>query len=404
MRVVVLGAGIAGLSAAWALSEAGHAVTVIDRAGAAAGASAANGGQLSYSYVQPLADPSLWLQLPALLLRGDSPLRLRPRLDPPQWRWALAFLRACNATRSVATTRELLALAARSRAAFDRVRLAEGIGCDFSASGKLVLYRSVDSFAAARRQLDLQRALGGSEQHALAPHEVRAIEPALAHAGGAIAGAIYTPSECAADCARFCEELAARLQARGVHFVLGRAVERLMLSQDRVTAARLQGGEAIEGDAFVVALGCESSRLVAGLGARLPLYPLKGYSITLDVTDTTAAPRASITDAARKIVVARLGERLRVAGMAELVGHDASIPPGRIRQLQEGLHQLFPGACATQPARPWAGLRPATPTGVPLVGRHPRAPRNLLLHTGHGALGFTLAFGTAELLAAQLAG
>ncbi|RYF42851.1 MAG: FAD-dependent oxidoreductase [Comamonadaceae bacterium] len=402
MHVCVLGAGIAGLSTAYLLQQAGHAVTVVDASGPAAGASGGNGGQLSYSYVQPLADAGIWAQLPRLLLSPDSPLKIRPQLDPRQWAWGLRFLRACNAGQSASTTRALLALAAHSRDAFDAMREREQLDCDFSATGKLVLFRSEAGFVAARRQLALQQELGGARQLAVTAAEALAIEPALAGAGETLAGAIYTPSECAADCQQACTGLAALLQQRGAQLRFGTAATGFLRHGRRIAAVHTSAGE-FAADAFVLALGTASAALARPLGLRLPLYPLKGYSITLELEDDAGAPRVSITDSARKLVFARIGRRLRVAGMAELVGHDASIPPARIETLESATRALFP-QCRTSPgSAPWTGMRPATPTGLPIVGRHPRGPENLLLNTGHGALGFTLAFGTAQQVVAALA-
>lgn len=402
MRVCVLGAGIAGLATAYLLQREGHEVTVVDRAAAAEGASGGNGGQLSYSYVQPLAGPGIWTQLPKLLLSPSSPLKLRPRADPHQWLWGIRFLLACNGARAEATTRELLALAARSRAQFEAMLERERLDCDFSATGKLVLYRGEAAFADARRQLDLQRGLGGAPQAAVTREEALAIEPALAHAQVPIAGAIHTPSECAADCRKVCEALAHRLAQQGTRLAFGTTVLGFARQGPRIAALRTDGGD-MQADAFVLAAGAASAVLARQLGLHLPVYPLKGYSATFALPGEALAPRVSITDSASKVVFARLGQRLRVAGMAELVGDDGSIPASRIATLRRALHDLFPACDAGEPQSPWTGMRPATPTGLPIVGRPARGPANLVLNTGHGALGFTLAFGTALQVRDELA-
>ncbi|MBT2302965.1 D-amino acid dehydrogenase [Variovorax paradoxus] len=394
MRVCVLGAGIVGLATAWQLNRQGLEVSVIDRAAPGAGASGGNGAQLSYSYVQPLADPSIWKQLPKLLLSPSSPLKLRPQLDPLQWRWGLAFLAACNARTSRDTTMRLLALAAQSRSAFEDMLADVAPDCDFSATGKLVLYANAAALEGARRQLELQRAMG-SEQRLVTPEECVAIEPALAGYRAQMAGAIHTPSECAADCLKVCIELERALLERGVRFMLDCEVRGFDVRNGRVAAVQTGAGE-VEADAFVMALGAASHRLGRQLGAYLPVYPLKGYSITVDVDPAPgAAPQVSVTDSARKVVFARIGSRLRVAGMAELVGHDASIPATRIETLAEATRAVFPQASRLETLHPWTGMRPATPTGVPIIGRLASAPSNMLFNTGHGALGFTLAFGSA---------
>jgi len=401
MRVCVLGAGIVGLATAWQLNRDGHEVSVIDRAAPGAGASGGNGAQLSYSYVQPLADPSIWKQLPKLLLSPSSPLKLRPQLDLLQWRWGMAFLAACNPETSRDTTARLLAMAAQSRAAFEEMRADISPDCDFSATGKLVLYASASSLEGARRQLELQRALG-SEQRLVTPDECVALEPALASYRGQMAGAIHTPSECAADCLKVCTALVNALRARDVLFMLDTEIHGFDVRDDRVAAVQTAAGD-VEADAFVMALGSASHRLGRQLGAYLPVYPLKGYSITVDVDPTPgAAPQVNVTDSARKVVFARIGSRLRVAGMAELVGHDASILATRIETLAEATRAVFPGASRLDELHPWTGMRPATPTGVPIVGRLGAAPPNMLFNTGHGALGFTLAFGSAQRVAREL--
>lgn len=395
MHVCVLGAGIVGLATAYSLHRAGHEVTVVDRATPGSGASGGNGAQLSYSYVQPLADPGIWRQLPKLLLSPSSPLKLRPRLDVYQWLWGARFLMACNSKTSRDTTGQLLSLAALSRQSFDAMMAEEKLDCDFSATGKLVLYSDEAAFAGARRQMLLQRELGSTQEAVNADRCVE-IEPALKSRHSQIAGAIYTPGECAADCQKTCDGLMAVLRRQGVRFLLGTQVDQLVLRGKSIAAVATPQGH-IEADRFVMALGAESARMAGTVGVHLPVYPLKGYSITVDVApEADAAPTVSVTDSARKVVFARIGSRLRVAGMAELSGYDSAVDPAQIASLKASAQAVFPASSAFDSLSPWAGMRPATPTGLPVIGAHARGPDNLLFNTGHGALGFTLAFGSAQ--------
>ena len=394
MHICVLGAGITGLATAWQLSQQGHAVSVIDRDLPGHGASGGNGAQLSYSYVAPLADASIWKQLPTLLLSPSSPLKLRPRLDPLQWYWGLSFLAACNSRTAQRTAVRLLALAAASRSAFESMREDVQPDCDYSGTGKLVLYADREGMEGARRQVKLQKALG-SVQQIVGPDECATIEPALHGYHRQIAGAIYTPSECAADCFKVCNELVRVLTQRGVRFLTGTEVLGFDLRKGNVAAVLTTSGP-VHADAYVLALGSVSHSFGRQLGVYLPVYPLKGYSITLDAeTAAGAAPLVSVTDTARKVVFARIGSRLRVAGMAEIVGHDTHIPASRIASLVQATRSVFPHCSRFDTLSPWTGMRPATPTGVPILGRLARAPSNMLFNTGHGALGFTLAFGSA---------
>ncbi|WP_454731113.1 MULTISPECIES: D-amino acid dehydrogenase [Cupriavidus] len=410
MKVVIVGAGVIGMSTAWRLAADGHEVAVLERrAGPGEETSFANGGQLSYSYVAPLAGPGVLGKVPGWLLRADSPMRFRPSPDPAQWRWLAAFARACNAAASEATTRKLLRLAFHSR---DLMRAFVDGGPDdfgFARRGKLIVHRDAASFAAACRLLDYQASLG-CEQQALDRDATVALEPALAGIRGEIAGAIHTPSEEVADCHRFCLSLARLLHDRpGVSLRFGtdvRGIEREGGREGgRVIGVRTAAGVE-RADAVVVAGGMGSVGLLRPLGLRVPLWPLKGYSITVPIRDGAGAPHISITDFARKIVYARIGNTLRVAGMADLVRGDTAIDRRRIATLAGETRALFAGVApdARSPAQlqPWAGLRPATPSGLPLVG--PSRVRGLWLNLGHGALGFTLALGSASLLADRLAG
>jgi len=401
MHVVVLGAGVVGLTTAWCLLRDGHRVTLVERNdGVALETSYANGGQLSYSHVAPLASPGLLRKLPPWLLRADSPLRLQPELDLQQWRFCLAFLLACNQRQADLTTRRLLTLAFYSRT-LTRELVAEGLfDFAYAPSGKLVVHADGEAFAAACRLLDYQASLG-CEQQALDAEGCIALEPALAAMRGRLVGGIHTLSEDAGDCYRFCVGLERALRASGVQFVLGATVERLVTDNGLVVAAQTRQGP-ISADRYVLAMGNRSVALARDCGIRLPMYPLKGYSITLPITSATGAPRVSVTDYAQKVVYARLGDSLRVAGMAEIAGHQAIPDPARIALLIAQARDRFPYAGDYSRATSWCGLRPATPKGPPVLGA--TAYDNLLLNVGHGGLGFTLAMGSARVVADMIAG
>jgi D-amino-acid dehydrogenase len=411
VRVAVLGAGVVGLATAYYLRRDGHDVTVVDRNdGVALETSYANGAQLSYSYVAPLAGPGVLPKIPPWLLRRDSPLRFYPALDARQWRWLWAFVRACNRRQSELTTRRLLALSFYSRDLMRTLLAEEAIEFGHAANGKLVVHSDEASFDAARRLVDYQRSLG-CEQSALTREECLALEPSLGASGSALGarlvGGIFTPSEEVGDCYRFCVGLEHRLQAMDVELRLGTQVEALPLSQGRVVRAECDTGP-VHADAFVVAAGTLSPMLVGSHAAELPIYPLKGYSLTLPVTGS--APSVSVTDFQRKVVYAPLatpgGPALRVAGMADIAGYAMRPDPGRVAQLVKEARAAFPSATRydTPVARlqPWTGLRPATPEGAPRLG--PTRVANLFVNAGHGALGWTLALGSGRVVADLIAG
>jgi len=411
MRVVVLGAGVVGLATAYYLVQDGHEVTVVDRNdGVALETSYANGAQLSYSYVAPLAGPGVLPKIPPWLLRRDSPLRFYPRLDPHQWRWLMQFVLACTARQSDQTTRRLLALSFYSRRLMNALQAREAIEFGHARNGKLVVHSDPASFAAAKRLVEYQRSLG-CEQSALSRDECVAVEPALAGGpgtlGARVAGGIHTPSEEVGDCYRFCVGLEHRLVALGVALRLGVTVSRLVANGRRVTHAETSGGD-LAADAFVVALGAQTPWLTRPLGVELPVYPLKGYSLTLPITG--AAPKVSVTDFKRKVVYAPLdgpaGPHLRVAGMADVAGHSRRPDPVRVGQLVAEARAAFPGATdyavPVASLQPWTGLRPATPKGSPLLGRTP--VDGLFVNCGQGALGWTLALASGRVVADDLAG
>ncbi|MCS6892157.1 MAG: D-amino acid dehydrogenase [Rhodovarius sp.] len=401
MRVCVLGAGVVGLASAYLLAREGHAVTVLDaEAGPGRMTSYANGAQLSYAYVAPFAAPGLLRKLPGWLADRDGPLRLRPELSWHQLRWLWRFWRACNAAQVERTTAALLALGALSRELTREVTAREALDYAFARAGKLVVYRDAAALREAAAQVALQRRLG-VEQEVLDRAGCLAVEPALAGMAERIAGGVWTPGEDAGDCHLFCEGLVAVLQRSNfrVSFRFGTRVTQLLSAGGRVIGAATPHGVE-EAEAFVLALGNGARALAAPLGLDLPIAPLKGYSLTVPVTGP--APQVSVTDAAAKVVYARLRDRLRIAGMADLVGADHRFDNRRLDSLLRLARRAFPEASDWRELKPWVGLRPATPTGLPLIGRAPGWP-NLYLNVGQGALGFTLAMGSAALLADAMA-
>lgn len=401
MKVCVVGAGIVGCATAYQLGRQGMEVMLVDSdKGPGRGTSFANGAQLSYSYVEPLASPATLRGLPSMLLSPDSPLRFRLRPDPRQWRWCLQFLSACSARQSRQGTRELLMLAELSRATLAQWMAREAWEFAFQQNGKLVLCPDAGTLSRQAAQVRFQSELG-CRQAVLTPQDCVDKEPALSGYLGRFSGGVWTADECVGDPHALSEQMTQSLLRMGgqVHFET--AVTGFSVRGGRIVAAQTPGGE-LAADVFVIANGAAAPRLAALVDVSLPIYPIKGYSITLPIQSPQKAPVVSVTDLGRKTVFAPLGGRLRVAAMAEVVGHDLSIPPSRIQTMVRAVEALFPGACGFGQTQPWAGLRPATPTAVPITRQ--MGPANLYVNAGHGALGFTLAAGSAVVLAAQLTG
>ncbi|WP_284618128.1 FAD-dependent oxidoreductase [Aquabacterium humicola] len=404
-HVCIVGAGIVGAATAYALARDGWQVSLVDAQPAPGlGESRANGAQLSYSYVEPLATPDALRALPGWLLSDDSPLRWRPRPEAAHLRWLAAFVAACRWREVHRTTAALLALSGLSRTTLHRW-LAEQPGmaarCLHAQPGKLVLYRDAASRAAVERQIGFQRRLG-CVQRIVDADECRALEPALGASAGAgggdIAFGVWTADEEVIDTSLLAQAL---VEASGAARHFGAPAFAFEQRGGRIAALRLEG-RTLEADAFVLAAGPACASLLQPLGWTPPIEPIRGYSVTLPVVNDAAAPRASVTDSARKLVYARLGPQLRIAGFAELCGADRRIDPRRIAALCDAVRATFPGACRFDDPQPWAGLRPATPGGRPLVGAT-RWP-GLWLNAGHGALGLTLACGSAALIADEMSG
>ena len=401
MKIVVLGAGVIGVTSAWYLAQRGHEVTVVERReGPAMEASFANGGQISAGHAEPWAKPSVIPQILRWLGREDAPLLFRPRADWAQWEWGLRFLLECVPGRFERSCRTLAGLARYSRACLRELRERTGIRYDQLARGILHFCTETQDFHALARHAEAMRSLG-IEREVKSAAECLAIEPALGQSRAAVVGGVFTPEDESGDAHTFTVELARLCAAKGVRFASGLTIDAIEHEGARATGVRVRNADRIAADAFVVALGSYSPLLLSRLGIRVPVYPLKGYSITVPLPpDSTEAPAVSLTDEARKIVISRLGNRLRAAGTAELGGYDTTIRHERCEGIARRVRELFPGLA--QPTEQWAGLRPATPDNVPLIGRTRLA--NLFLNTGHGTLGWTLACGSGAALADLVSG
>jgi D-amino-acid dehydrogenase len=403
MHVIVVGAGIVGCAMAYQLLREGHTVELVD-AQAQAGriSSFANGAQLSYSYVQPLATPATLLALPQLLFEKNSALRFELRLDWRQWLWGMRFLWACRSVQAHAGTRALLELAALSRQTLELWLREEEWQIGFAQNGKLVLCADKRSMELQAKQVRLQAAMG-SEQALLSARACMEHEPALAASGQYFernfVGGVWTASECVADPFLLCQALTRSIAQRGGHLRFSCEVNAVAVSKDRFHALHTSQGP-LHADACVIAAGAAAPLLCEPLGIHLPIYPIKGYSLTLPILHPAKVAKCSITDLKSKTVFAPLhtdrGAVLRVAAAAEIVGHELSIPQERVSQMLKAVDLLFPGACDLSQPLTWAGLRPATPNSLPIIGAS--RIRNLWINAGQGALGLTLAAGSAARL------
>ncbi|MBW7834598.1 MAG: D-amino acid dehydrogenase [Simplicispira suum] len=410
MRVIVLGAGLLGVTSAYFLRQQGHDVTVIDRqATPGAETSFANGGQVSVSHAEPWANPGAPLKLLKWLGREDAPLLFRLRADMRQWMWGLQFLRECTPARTRHNIRHIVRLGTYSRDTLQALRRDLGLEYDQRTQGILHFYTSQKEFDAAEAPAQQMRDLG-CERHVISADEAVRLEPALRHIRPQLAGATYTAEDESGDANLFARELAARCVADGVEFRMGHHIIALREAGGRIAHVEVTDDEGryqrITGDAYVLALGSFSPLLVKPLGLNLPIYPAKGYSVTMPVKDASMAHQVSLTDDEFKLVFSRYtseqGDRLRIAGTAELNGYDRDLNQVRCDAIVRRVEQLFPGAGDTAQAQFWSGLRPATPSNLPLIGQS-RVP-NLYLNTGHGTLGWTHACGSGKSLARIVSG
>ena len=405
--MLVLGAGVVGVASAWYLAEAGHEVSVVERQpGAAMETSFANGGQISAGHAEPWAKPSVLPKILRWLGREDAPLAFRARPDWAQWMWGLRFVRECLPGRFERNCRALAGLAQYSRDCLRELREKTGLRYDHLSRGILHFATDGRDFEVLARDAEAARALGIVRQVKSAP-ECLALEPALRESEVPVTGGVYAPGDESGDARRFTEELARLAARRGVRFRYDSTIEAIEAGGGTVRGVTVVDEEEekhLQADAYVVALGSYSPLALKPLGVSIPVYPLKGYSITLPLgpEHAAAAPTVSLTDEAHKIVISRLGERLRAAGTAELAGYDTTVSAMRCAAIARRVVSLFPALRSVTTYESWAGLRPATPGNVPIVGGTRLA--NLFLNTGHGTLGWTLACGSGRALADLVSG
>ncbi|MGR7997235.1 D-amino acid dehydrogenase [Xanthobacter sp. ZOL 2024] len=402
MRILILGSGVVGVASAYYLAKAGHQVTVLDRQpGAGLETSFANAGQVSPGYSAPWAGPGIPLKAVKWLMMHHRPLVVWPSLDPKLYFWLASMLANCTEEAYRRNKARMVRLAEFSRDALKALRAETGITYDDRAKGTLQLFRT-------QKQLDHV----GADTVVLDAHAVAyevldragciAAEPALARVKEKFVGGLRLPGDETGDAHLFTQRLAALAAGMGVTFRYGQTIEALRHEGGRITGVTLKGGEVATADLYVVAMGSYSPALVAPLGIRLPIYPVKGYSLTLPITDPQAAPESTVMDETYKVAITRLGDRIRVGGTAELAGFDLRLRDPRRQTLAFSVSDLFPDGGDLDKASFWTGLRPMTPDGTPIVGPTPFA--NLFTNTGHGTLGWTMACGSGKVLADLIGG
>lgn len=401
MKVIVLGSGVIGTTTAYSLARAGAEVTVIDRQNQAGlETSYANAGQVSPGYSTPWAAPGIPIKALKWLFQRHAPLAIRPDGSLYQWQWMAQMLRNCTHARYQRNKERMMRVAEYSRDCLRQLRADTGIGYEQRTGGTLQLLRTAAQMQAITRDTEVLRECGVPFE-VLDADGLARVEPALARVRERVAGGLRLPNDETGDCHRFTVALAALAQAGGVRFVFGQTVRALRESGNRIAGVVLADGQELQADHYVLALGSYSRALLQPLGLNVPVYPVKGYSLTLPLRDESLAPRSTVLDETYKIAITRFDQRIRVGGMAELAGFDLRLNPRRRATLERVVSDLFPGGDLAQ-AEFWTGLRPMTPDGTPIIGG--TAIPNLFLNTGHGTLGWTMAAGSAQLLADLMTG
>ncbi|WP_175871314.1 D-amino acid dehydrogenase [Burkholderia sp. BCC0397] len=400
MRVVILGSGVVGVASAYYLARAGHEVTVIDReAGPALETSFANAGQISPGYAAPWAAPGVPLKAVKWMFEKHAPLAIRLDGTRFQLQWMVQMLRNCTAERYAVNKGRMVRLAEYSRDCLQALRADTGIEYEGRTGGTLQLFRTQQQLDGAAKDIAvLQEANVPFEL--LSPAELKNAEPALAAVSHKLTGGLRLPGDETGDCQLFTTRLAALAESLGVKFRYNTPIDALAIAGGKIAGVQC-GSETVRADAYVVALGSYSTRFISNL-MKIPVYPLKGYSITAPIVNEAAAPVSTVLDETYKIAITRFDQRIRVGGMAEIVGFDKTLRAARRETLEMCVNDLFPGGGDTSKATFWTGLRPMTPDGTPIVGRTPVS--NLFLNTGHGTLGWTMSCGSGQLLADLISG
>ena len=401
MKIIVLGSGVIGTTSAYYLAKAGHEVTVIDRQPAAGlETSFANAGEVSPGYASPWAGPGVPAKAVKWLLMQHSPLVVRPALDPQMWRWMFQMLANCNHKSYEVNKGRMVRLAEYSRDCLVQLRADTGIAYDERSQGTLQLFRTqkqLDGAAGDIAVLDQYKV----PYSVLDPEGCEKAEPALSNVRGKFVGGLQLPGDETGDCFKFTQRLAEMAKELGVKFRQGVDIQRLTVDGDKITGVVTSMGE-LKADSFVLALGSYSPLLAKQIGIRIPVYPVKGYSITVPIVDAAGAPESTVMDETFKVAITRLGDRIRVGGTAEIAGYDLTLRKARRDTLEHSVTDLFPRGGDTSKAEFWCGLRPMTPDGTPVIG--PTPYRNLFLNTGHGTLGWTMACGSGRVLADLVSG
>ena len=401
MKVLILGSGVIGVTSAYYLARAGHDVTVVDRQPEPAlETSFANAGEVSPGYSSPWAGPGVPVKAVKWLLMKHGPLVIRPKLDPVMWVWLLKMLRNCTSARYAVNKSRMIPIAEYSRDSLRDLRRDIGIQYDDRAQGTLQLFRYQAQLDGTAEDIAVLKQYGVPFE-VLSREGCIAVEPALAGVKEKFVGGLRLPQDETGDCHMFTQALAKHAQALGVRFMFNTSIDRIVTEGARVSGVATGAGM-LQADAYVLALGSWSSRLAAPLGISLPVYPVKGYSITVPIKDASGAPESTVMDESYKVAITRLGDRIRVGGTAEISGYSDKLYDARRATLDHSLTDLFPRGGDLTKATFWSGLRPMTPDGPPVIG--PTQYANLHLNTGHGTLGWTMSCGSGRVLADMLSG